>query len=104
DLETGLATMTREQFADRIRAELPAGLRGVEFEVDIATQGTKAFNPLTEETDVVLYDPLDGRYQRSKVIDLFRRLPLRIALCRIFAQDGSHARQLTKAADRALSR
>ena len=104
DLDAGTAAMTRDQFADRIRAELPARLQGVEFEVDIASQGTKAFNPLTEETDVVLYDPLDGRYQRSKVIDLFRRLPLRIALCRIFARDGANREALVAAADRALGR
>jgi uncharacterized protein len=104
DLEPGLAAMTREQFADRIRAELPPKLRGTEFEVDIASQGTKAFNPLTEETDVVLYDPLDGRYQRSKVIDLFRRLPVRITLCRIFARDDAQREPLVAAADRALAR
>ena len=75
-----------------------------EFEVDIASQGTKAFNPLTEETDVVLYDPLDGRYQRSKVIDLFRRLPVRISLCRIFARDDAQREALVAAADRALAR
>jgi len=104
DLEAGLATMTRDQFADRIRAELPAGIRDTEFEVDIASQGTKAFNPLTEETDVVLFDPLDGRYQRSKVIDLFRRLPVRISLCRIFARDDAHREALVTAADRVLAR
>jgi len=104
DFESGLAAMTREQFADRIRAELPARLRKTDFEVDIASQGTKAFNPLTEETDVVLYDPLDGRYQRSKVIDLFRRLPVRISLCRIFARDDAQREALVAAADRALAR
>jgi uncharacterized protein len=104
DLEAGLATMTRDQFADRIRAELPAAIRDMEFEVDIASQGTKAFNPLTEETDVVLFDPLDGRYQRSKVIDLFRRLPVRISLCRIFARDDAHREALVTAADRVLAR
>ena len=102
DLETGVASLTREEFSDRIRAELPAHLRDAEFEVDIASQGTKAFNPLTEETDVVLYDPLTGRYERNRVIDLFRRLPVRITLCRIFARDDAHREDLVGAADRAL--
>ena len=104
DLEEDLAALTREGFASRIRAELPAALRDTEFEVDVASQGTKAFNPLTEETDVVLFDPLDGRYQRSRVIDLFRRLPVRIALCRIFARDESNRGELVAAADRVLGR
>src|ERR1700716_3211208 len=103
DLETGLVALTREQFAARIREQLPEGLRATDFEVDIASQGTKAFNPLTEETDVVLYDPLNGRYERNRVIDLFRRLPVRISLSRIFARDDAHREELIAAADRALA-
>ncbi|GAC1656294.1 MAG: hypothetical protein NVS9B1_11320 [Candidatus Dormibacteraceae bacterium] len=103
DLDTGLAAMSRSEFSARIRANLPPAAREAEFEVDIATQGTKAFNPLTEETDVVLYDPLDGSYERNRVIDLFRRLPIRIALCRIFARDDAHREALVAAADRALT-
>jgi hypothetical protein len=103
DLDAGLVALTREQFAAQIREQLPEALRSTEFEVDIASQGTKAFNPLTEETDVVLYDPLDGRYERNRVIDLFRRLPVRISLCRIFARDDAHRDELIAAADRALS-
>jgi HD superfamily phosphohydrolase len=103
DLATGLVALTREEFATRIREELPEGLRATDFEVDIASQGTKAFNPLTEETDVVLYDPLDGSYERNRVVDLFRRLPVRISLCRIFARDDAHREELIAAADRALA-
>jgi HD superfamily phosphohydrolase len=103
DLEAGAASLTRDEFANRIRRELPAKLRDTEFEVDIASQGTKAFNPLTEETDVVLYDPLTGHYERNRVIDLFRRLPVRISLCRIFARDDAHREELVRAADRALA-
>lgn len=103
DLDSDLVALTREEFASRIRARLPRGLRDTEFEVDVAIQGTKAINPLTEEVDVVIYDPLADRYERSKVIDLFRRLPMRIALCRIFARDLSHRDELVAAADAALS-
>lgn len=102
DLTGGLVALTRSEFEARIRAELPEALRRIEFEVDVATQGTNAFNPLTEETDVVLYDPLDGSYERNRVLDLFRRLPSRISLCRIFARDDAHRAQLSGAAERAL--
>ena len=51
----------------------------------------------------MLYDPLDGRYERNRVIDLFRRLPVRISLCRIFARDDAHRGELIAAADRALA-
>jgi HD superfamily phosphohydrolase len=103
DLDSDLAALTREQFAARIRERLPRDLKDTEFEVDVAIQGTKAYNPLTEAVDVVLYDPLADRYERSRVLDLFKRLPLRIALCRIFARDSSHRRELVAAADAALA-
>ena len=102
ELDSALQGLTREEFAARIRAGLPESARGVEFEVDIATQGTKAINPLTESVDVVLYDPLEDRYERNRVVDLYRRLPVRISLCRIFARDESHRPELVAAADRAL--
>ena len=102
DMAAGMAALTREEFAKRIRSQLPPKLRETEFEVDVASQGSKAVNPLTEETDVVLYDPLDDRYERSQLIDLFRRLPVRISLCRIFARDDAHRGALVAAADRAL--
>jgi HD superfamily phosphohydrolase len=102
DLVATAASLTRDEFASRIREQLPVALRDTEFEVDIASQGTKAFNPLTEETDVVLYDPLTGEYERNRVVDLFRRLPVRISLCRIFARDDAHREELVRAADRAL--
>ncbi|TME17504.1 MAG: HD domain-containing protein [Chloroflexi bacterium] len=103
ELDPRLRALTRDEFAARIRAELPRQLRETEFEVDIATQGTQAINPLTETVDVVLYDPLEDAYRRSAVIDLFRRLPARISLCRIFAHDGAHRPELVAAADRALA-
>ena len=102
ELDSALQGLTREEFAARIRAGLPESARGIEFEVDIATQGTKAINPLTESVDVVLYDPLEDRYERNRVVDLYRRLPVRISLCRIFARDESHRPELVAAADRAL--
>ena len=103
DLDSDLAELTREEFANRIRARLPERLKDTEFEVDVAMQGTRAYNPLTEEVDVVLYDELADRYERSRVIDLFKRLPMRIALCRIFARDTAHRAELVAAADAALA-
>ncbi len=101
DLDSGVFAMTRDEFAGRIRKEF--GSRDIEFEVDIASQGTKAINPLTENAGIVLYDPLDGSYESNRVLDLFRRLPIRISLCRIFAKDGSHREELGRAADRILA-
>jgi hypothetical protein len=45
---------------------------------------------------------LEDRFQQSRVLDLFRRLPVRMTLFRIFARDASHSWELIKAANEAL--
>jgi hypothetical protein len=95
-------TVTREEFAGQLRERLPAKLSQIEFEVDVAAQESRAFNPITETADILLYDPLEDRYQQSRVLDLFRRLPVRMTLFRIFARDAEHSRELIKAANEVL--
>jgi HD superfamily phosphohydrolase len=103
DIPTGALSITREQFARRLRERLPEKLRGIVFEVDVASEESRAFNPMTETADILIYDPLEDRYQQSRVLDLFRRLPVRMALFRIFAHDEAHSRELIRAADEVLA-
>jgi uncharacterized protein len=102
DVPTGALALTREQFAGQIRERLPTRLRDIVFEVDVAAQESRAFNPITETADILFYDPLEDRYQQSRVLDLFRRLPVRMALFRIFAHDEMHRRELIGAANEVL--
>ena len=95
--------LTREEFAARIRAGLPAAASGVDFEVDVASQESRAVNPMAESGEIIFYDPLMDVYQRSGVLDLFRRLPVRMALFRVFAQDDAHRQELARAAAAALA-
>ena len=74
-----------------------------EFEVDVAAQESRAFNPMTETADILIYEPLEDRYQQSRVLELFRRLPVRMALFRIFARTDTHRRELIKAANSVLA-
>jgi hypothetical protein len=50
----------------------------------------------------LFYEPLEDRYQQSRVLDLFKRLPVRMALFRIFARDEQHRHELIKAANEVL--
>jgi hypothetical protein len=95
-------TASREQFAGQIRDRLPSNLRNIVFEVDVAAQESRAFNPMTETADILFYEPLEDRYQQSRVLDLFKRLPVRMALFRIFAHDETHRAALIKAANEVL--
>jgi uncharacterized protein len=103
EIPSGALSVTREQFASQLRDKLPDRLRRVEFEVDVAAQESRAFNPMTETADILIYEPLEDRYQQSRVLELFRRLPVRMALFRIFARDDTHRRELIKAANEVLA-
>ncbi len=94
--------VSRAEFARLIRERLPVRTRSIEFEVDVAAQESRAFNPLNETSDILLYDPLEDRFQQSQVLDLFRRLPVRMTLFRIFARDTAHSRELIAAANAVL--
>ena len=95
-------SVTRDQFALAIRERLPVALSRIPFEVDVAAQESRAFNPMTETADILLYDPLEDRFRQSQVLDLFKRLPVRMALFRIFAHDDAHGKELIQAANAVL--
>jgi len=102
DIPSGALSVTRDQFARSLRERLPSRLRDIAFEVDVASQESRAFNPMTETADILFYDPLEDSYRQSRVLDLFQRLPVRMALFRIFAHDETHRRELIKAANEVL--
>ncbi len=102
DVPRDALLMTRDEFAHRLREHLPPKLRDIAFEVDVAAQESRAFNPINETADILFYEPLEDRYQQSRVLDLFRRLPVRMALFRIFAHDESNRGALIKAANEVL--
>ena len=103
EVPQGALTLTREEFARRIRERLRPDLRSLEFEVDVAAQESRAFNPMLERQDILFYDPLERSFQHSRVLDLFRRLPVRMAIFRIFARDERGRGELIEAAHQVLS-
>jgi len=103
DVPSGVLTMNRQDFSRRLREHLPAACRDIEFEVDVAAQESRAFNPLVETGDILFYEPLDQSYRHSRVLDLFKRLPVRMALFRIFARDDRFQKELVQAAQQVLA-
>ncbi len=96
--------MGRSEFAEGIRDRLPTALRQLEFEVDVAAQASRAFSPIPEGQGIIFYDALQGTFEESRVLDLFRRLPVRMAIFRIFAKDPSARAELSRAAEEVLAR
>src|SRR5256714_2964870 len=58
DIPSAALSAPREQFARQLRERLPQSLRNIVFEVDVAAQESRAFNPMTERSDILFYEPL----------------------------------------------
>jgi hypothetical protein len=71
--------------------------------VDVAAQESRAFNPMAETADILFYEPLEGTFQQSRVLDLFKRLPVQMSLFRIFAREDTHRSELIAAANDVLT-
>jgi hypothetical protein len=99
---SNLIKLRSRQFAKRIRANLPSELAHIAFEVDVASKGSAAINPLKDTGRVVFWDDLRHRYETQAVIDLMARLPSEMAVFRVFALEDRYQTELTAAADKAL--
>lgn len=92
------AVMRPEYVAHQVREALPAALRDVEFQVDLAFQDPRPLNPLAlGDRQFYVYDAATGRVSAEPLAALFRYLPAKVAQCRIFARDHRHDRELTRA-------
>jgi HD superfamily phosphohydrolase len=87
---------------ERILAELPASLRSVAFEVDVASARVAPENPLTDDGLVAIYDPLEETVEHARAVELLARLPKHNQLVRVFTNDETAAPALHVAARQAL--
>jgi HD superfamily phosphohydrolase len=91
-------------YVRRIRQALPASLAKASFEVDLASVDPRPQNPFNDPFPVNIYNPVSRAVERSAVADLFRRLPIRTTLIRVFTDDSSHVEPLRRVVEGALYR
>lgn len=91
-------------YVERIRSRLPASLKHVSIEVDLASVDPRAQNPLNDPFPVNIYNPVSRAVERSAVADLFRRLPIRTTLVRVFTDETAQLQALRRAVEEALYR
>lgn len=91
-------------YVARIREALPASLKHVSIEVDLASVDPRAQNPLNDPFPVNIYNPVSRAVERSAVADLFRRLPIRTTLVRVFTDETAQLQALRRAVEQALYR
>ena len=86
----------------RIREALPPQLRQILLELDLASVDPRPQNPLRDPFAVRIYDSISRRIEASSVSDLFRRLPMRTTLLRVFTDRADRVEELRQAVARAV--
>ena len=95
-------SLTGEELHRRIHDRLPADIREVAFEVDVAALDARPHDPASDRYAVLLYDPLDGSLRPDAGAEILARLPMRNSLVRVFTLDEGNAPALREAADEVL--
>jgi len=85
-----------------IREQLPPGFRNASLVVDVASVDPLPQNPLHDRGSVRIYDPISRAVHSSAVTDLFRRLPIRTTLVRVFTDELGNTEPLRHAVEAAL--
>src|SRR3989442_8746367 len=104
NLEQAFNDPEPSDYIRRIREALPSSLAGASFEVDLASVDPRPQNPFNDPFPVNIYNPVSRAVERSAVADLFRRLPIRTTLVRVFTDETTQAEALRRAVERALYR
>jgi HD superfamily phosphohydrolase len=104
NLEEAVVDPEPSDYLRRIREALPPSLAKASFEVDLASVDPRPQNPFNDPFPVNIYNPVSRSVERSAVADLFRRLPIRTTLVRVFTDETGRADALRQAVERALYR
>jgi hypothetical protein len=92
------AVMRPEYVASQVREALPPGLRGLDFQIDLAFQDPRPLNPLAMgDRQIYVYDGATARVGKEPLAGLLKYLPAKVAQCRIFALDHRHDDALARA-------
>jgi len=88
----------------RVRTFLPAALRDLPFEIDMALQDPRPLNPLKMgDRQIYVYDAATDTVSEEPLTEILKYLPGKVAQCRIFAMSHAHDAELATALKRALN-
>ncbi len=101
----GLLSFRKEEdYEEEIRNALPPAVQKEDFKVDIASQDTRRMNPLTEDFDISMYDPIAKTVQRKTQREILKDIPAKIIQFRVFAKNAQHTKEFAEAARKVLRR
>jgi len=89
----------KEVFEAAVRKRLPADLRELPLRVDTASHVHRPGAHMPAAGQNYLYDSVNGAIRSLEDRELFRRIPQSSRICRVYARDYRHARELAAAMD-----
>lgn len=92
-----------DRFEAAIRDELPMLIRDIEIRIDIARHVHRPGVNLPTAGQNFLYDPTSDFVRQLEEEELFRHLPQSYRICRIYARNQEHRRELVRAMERLTS-
>jgi HD superfamily phosphohydrolase len=97
--------LTPQEVERRIEAFLPKALKGIEFHIDMAHHDPRPLNPWHESkgATLLIFDTGSKRISKEPLWRLFQYIPAKVAICRVYASDHRHDRELSRAARLALA-
>lgn len=90
--------LSAAEFHTAIVEQLPAGLKDIEFVVDIASQDPRPLNPLMGPKRIAVYDPVSRQIEEQLLSGILEFVPAKAHLYRVFAVGREHERELNFAA------
>ncbi|MFY9615185.1 MAG: HD domain-containing protein [Candidatus Dormiibacterota bacterium] len=99
----GVLMPTADELRRRIIERMPADLRDIIFEVDVASLDPRPQAPETDRYSALLFDPLDQSLRPDAAAEMLARLPIRSTTLRVFTLDEVHRSVLREAVEGVLS-
>lgn len=89
------------QLEQAIRELLPAPIQKIPFRVDLAIQDPRPLNPMAESNKRInIYNPSTGLTSHEPLNEIFKYIPARVVLFRVFTLNHKHDAALAVAAEK----
>ena len=91
EIEQRKTIIDAAELVKRIKRNLPATLKDLEFRVDMASQDPRPINPLMMgERQVYVFNPSTQKVEKEPLKDFFDYIPARVVQCRVFTLNHDH--------------
>lgn len=90
----------QEHLEQAIRDFLPGRIKKIQFRVDLATQDPRPLNPMAESNKRInIYNPSTEMISHEPLNEIFKYIPAKVVLFRIFALNHRYDAELARAAE-----